>query len=86
MGELVDGQPLFPGETEIDQLFIVQKMLGPLTASQQDMFLKNRRFIGLKFPDMSKPDTLEKREGFDRDFQFCWRNNLRMGSQVPVIF
>ena len=24
MGELVDGQPLFPGDSEIDQLYIVQ--------------------------------------------------------------
>ena len=25
------------------------------------MFLRNPRFMGLKFPDMSKPETLEKR-------------------------
>lgn len=25
MGELTDGQPLFPGESEIDQLYIIQK-------------------------------------------------------------
>jgi cyclin-dependent kinase-like len=24
MGELSDGQPLFPGESEIDQLYIIQ--------------------------------------------------------------
>ena len=24
MGELVDGQPLFPGESDIDQLYIIQ--------------------------------------------------------------
>ena len=27
MGELIDGQPLFPGESEIDQLFIIQKVI-----------------------------------------------------------
>ncbi|CAM9556858.1 unnamed protein product, partial [Chrysoparadoxa australica] len=26
MGELVDGQPLFPGESEIDQLYIIQRI------------------------------------------------------------
>jgi cyclin-dependent kinase-like len=31
MGELIDGDPLFPGESEIDQLFLIRKMLGPLT-------------------------------------------------------
>ena len=31
MGELTDGEPLFPGESEIDQLFEIQKILGALT-------------------------------------------------------
>jgi cyclin-dependent kinase-like len=34
MGELVDGQPLFPGESEIDQLYLIQKMQGSLTTKQ----------------------------------------------------
>ena len=49
MGELIDGQPLFPGESEIDQLYIIQKILGPLTRAQTEMFLRNPRFLGLKF-------------------------------------
>lgn len=28
MGELTDGEPLFPGESEIDQLYVIQKILG----------------------------------------------------------
>lgn len=28
MGELSDGNPLFPGDSDIDQLYIIQKMLG----------------------------------------------------------
>jgi cyclin-dependent kinase-like len=31
MGELTDGEPLFPGESEVDQLFEIQKTLGALT-------------------------------------------------------
>ena len=61
MGELVDGQPLFPGESEIDQLYIIQRVLGPITPQQLDIFLHNPRFLGLKFPDMARPDTLAKR-------------------------
>jgi len=38
MGEIIDGQPLFPGETEIDQLFIIQKVLGRLSDEQLNMF------------------------------------------------
>lgn len=39
MGELFDGQPLFPGESEIDQLYIIQRMLGPLTNDQNDLYV-----------------------------------------------
>jgi len=61
LGELTDGEPLFPGENEIDQLFVIQKILGPLTPDQIESFQKNPRFIGMKFPEMNKPETLEKR-------------------------
>jgi len=61
MGEITDAQPLFAGESEIDQLYIIQKVLGPLTPEQMEMFLRNPRFHSLKFPDMSSPETLEKR-------------------------
>lgn len=61
MAEIIDGQPLFPGESEIDQLYLIQKTLGPLTSEQQEVFQKNPRFIGLKFPEFSKFEKLEKR-------------------------
>ncbi len=35
--------------------------MGPLTGEQNEMFLRNPRFLGLKFPDMTRPETLEKR-------------------------
>ena len=61
VGEITDGQPVFPGESEVDQLYIIQKVLGPLIPEHQDMFLQNPRFAGLKFPDMTRPDTLQKK-------------------------
>lgn len=61
MGEIIDGQPLFPGESEIDQLYLIQKVLGPLTSFQQELFQKNPRYLGLKFPEITKFETLEKR-------------------------
>ena len=61
MGEITDGDALFPGESEIDQLFCIQKVLGVLTPQQQELFNKNPRFVGLKFPDISKPETLDRR-------------------------
>jgi cyclin-dependent kinase-like len=61
MGEITDGQPMFPGESEVDQLFIIQKVLGPLIPEHADLFASNARFAGLKFPDMSRPETLQKK-------------------------
>jgi hypothetical protein len=48
LGELSDGQPLFPGESEIDQLFTIQKVLGPLPSEQMKLFYSNPRFHGLR--------------------------------------
>lgn len=61
MGELTDGQPMYPGESEVDQLYIIQRILGPLTSEQNDLFLHNPRFAGLKFPSMSNPETLQRK-------------------------
>uniref|UniRef100_A0A674B0X4 Cyclin-dependent kinase-like 5 n=1 Tax=Salmo trutta TaxID=8032 RepID=A0A674B0X4_SALTR len=61
LGELSDGQPLFPGESEIDQLFTIQKVLGPLPAEQMKLFYNNPRFHGLRFPSVNHPTTLERR-------------------------
>lgn len=33
MGEMVDTQPMFPGESEIDQVQVIHNMLGPFPAS-----------------------------------------------------
>ncbi len=48
LGELSDGQPLFPGESEIDQLYTIQKVLGQLPPDQMQLFYNNPRFSGLK--------------------------------------
>ena len=86
IGEISDGQPIFPGESEVDQLYIIQKVIGPLIPDHLDLFLQvstfsinsmriyvrvfmnmqliiaqNPRFAGLKFPDMSRPETLQKK-------------------------
>ncbi|KAL2089507.1 hypothetical protein ACEWY4_014195 [Coilia grayii] len=61
LGELSDGQPLFPGESEIDQLYTIQKVLGPLPPEQMKLFYNNPRFHGLRFPTVNHPQTLERR-------------------------
>merc|ERR1712154_6475 len=61
MGELIDAQPLFPGESDIDQLFVIRKVLGPLTEHQREMFLHNPRFLSMKLPEIGRPETLQRR-------------------------
>lgn len=59
----MDGQPLFPGESDVDQLYLIQRMLGPLTKEQSARFMANPRFNGYKFGDdlASRHRTLEAR-------------------------
>lgn len=61
MGELIEGQPMFPGESEIDQLYLIQKMLGPLQKRHMELFATNPRFSGLKIPEVKVPETLSRR-------------------------
>jgi cyclin-dependent kinase-like len=61
MGELVDGNPLFPGENELDQIHCIQKVLGNLTEKQEEMFYNNPLFNGRNLLNITKPETLEKR-------------------------
>ena len=34
MGEMADGQPVFPGDSEIDQIYTIQKVIGPFKEKQ----------------------------------------------------
>lgn len=61
MGELTDGDPLFPGDDEVHQLIVIQKVLGNFSDEQYEMFEKNPHFSGCKLPTVTKPETLERR-------------------------
>ena len=61
MGELIDGQPLFPGESEIDQIYCIQRVMGSLIPEHKEAFMKNPHFLGLRFPEVAKFETLEKK-------------------------
>jgi cyclin-dependent kinase-like len=43
-------QLICTGESEVDQLYIVQKVLGSLIPEHMELFMSNPRFAGLKFP------------------------------------
>ena len=61
LGELVDGNPLFPGADDFDQLYLIQKTLGPVSQDQHECFIKNEKYVGKKIPEIDGHDSLEKR-------------------------
>ena len=50
-GELRDGEPMFPGENDVDQLRLVQRCLGRLTPGQMMAFSVNPHNAGVTFPE-----------------------------------
>jgi len=61
MGELVDGDPLFPGENELDQVKVIQKVIGKLTDEQNELIIKKNAKLKTTNFDIIKPETLERR-------------------------
>ncbi|GLC35942.1 hypothetical protein PLESTB_000521600 [Pleodorina starrii] len=60
MGELLDGEPLFAGDSDLDQLYRVQQILGPMAPSHQYMFYANPHNTGIVF-NIKQPVTLGSR-------------------------
>ncbi|KAJ3232598.1 Cyclin-dependent kinase-like 3, partial [Chytriomyces hyalinus] len=56
---ILTGQPLFPGDTDIDQLYRIMKCLGQLTKRHTEIFLKNPLFVGVRIPEIGKLTPLE---------------------------
>ncbi|KXZ56384.1 hypothetical protein GPECTOR_1g340 [Gonium pectorale] len=60
MGELLDGEPLFAGDSDLDQLYRVQQVLGPMAPSHQYLFYANPHNTGIVF-NIKQPLTLSSR-------------------------
>ncbi|KAM9381617.1 cyclin-dependent kinase-like 2 [Phaethornis superciliosus] len=59
--EMLTGEPLFPGDSDIDQLYHITKCLGNLIPRHQELFYKNPLFAGMRLPEVKEPETLDKR-------------------------
>lgn len=59
--EMLAGRPLFPGKSDLDQLFMVHDALGPLTPRQAARCLDLTGFV--RFPEVAERQTLAKRLG-----------------------
>ncbi len=60
MGELLDGEPLFAGDSDLDQLYRVQQILGPMAPSHQYLFYANPHNTGIVF-NIKQPLSLAAR-------------------------
>lgn len=54
--ELITGQPLWPGRSDVDQLYLIRKTLGDLLPRHMQVFSTNSFFNGMTIPT---PDRME---------------------------
>ncbi|RLN65452.1 hypothetical protein BBJ29_001155, partial [Phytophthora kernoviae] len=59
--EIATGLPLFPGDSDIDQLYHIIRCIGHITSRQQDLFRKNSLYVGVKLPQATDLEPLEMR-------------------------
>nr|XP_008111287.1 PREDICTED: cyclin-dependent kinase-like 2 [Anolis carolinensis] len=59
--EMLTGEPLFPGDSDIDQLYHIMKSMGNLIPRHQELFYKNPLFAGVRLLDVKDLEPLEKR-------------------------
>eukprot|EP00798_Chlamydomonas_sp_ICE-L_P007666 gene7666-822_t len=60
LGELTDGEPLFAGDSDLDQLYKIQQCLGSMASEHQDIFNGNPHNMGIVF-NIKQPLTLTNR-------------------------
>ncbi|XP_040411413.1 cyclin-dependent kinase-like 2 [Cygnus olor] len=59
--EMLTGEPLFPGDSDIDQLYHITKCLGNLILRHQELFYKNPHFAGMRLPEVKEAESLDRR-------------------------
>ncbi|XP_068194259.1 cyclin-dependent kinase-like 1 [Antennarius striatus] len=59
--ELLSGIPLWPGKSDMDQLYLIRKALGDLIPRHQQVFSNNQFFCGVSIPEPSEMEPLEKK-------------------------
>ncbi|XP_064389654.1 cyclin-dependent kinase-like 3 [Halichondria panicea] len=59
--EMLTGEPLFPGESDIDQLYLITKCFGNVIARHREIFSRNPLFVGIRFPEARELEPLERR-------------------------
>ncbi|GIX66719.1 cyclin-dependent kinase-like 1, partial [Caerostris extrusa] len=57
--ELMRGEALWPGKSDVDQLYLIRKTLGDLIARHMQVFRSNDFFAGVTIPETDVRETLE---------------------------
>ncbi|MFT7803809.1 cyclin-dependent kinase-like 1 isoform X2 [Arapaima gigas] len=58
--ELLHGNPLWPGKSDVDQLYLIRRTLGDLIPRHQQIFCSNVFFSGISIPEPDTTEPLEK--------------------------
>ncbi|RVE60808.1 hypothetical protein OJAV_G00184290 [Oryzias javanicus] len=59
--EMLTSQPLFPGESDLDQIHHIVRCFGNLMTRHQELFYRNPVFSGVKLPECPGTVSLEQR-------------------------
>uniref|UniRef100_A0A3P9ICC9 Probable serine/threonine-protein kinase fhkE n=1 Tax=Oryzias latipes TaxID=8090 RepID=A0A3P9ICC9_ORYLA len=59
--EMLTSQPLFPGESDLDQIHHIVRCFGNLMTQHQELFYRNPVFSGVKLPECSGSVSLQQR-------------------------
>jgi len=59
--ELLSGQALWPGRSDVDQLYLIKRSLGDLIRRHIDIFRNNQFFRGINIPDCDQMESLDQR-------------------------
>ncbi|PAV84390.1 hypothetical protein WR25_16445 [Diploscapter pachys] len=58
LAELITGEALWPGRSDIDQLYLIRKTIGELLPRQMSIFRSNQFFFGLSIPEPEQMEPL----------------------------
>ena len=61
IAELMRGEALWPGKSDVDQLYLIRKTLGELLPRHMTVFKSNEFFAGVTIPEPETSDPLENK-------------------------
>ncbi|XP_059174504.1 cyclin-dependent kinase-like 4 isoform X2 [Physella acuta] len=61
LSEMLTGEPLFPGDSDIDQLYHIIRCFGNLPTRHKEVFHRNPLFLGMRLPEVRDVIPIEKK-------------------------